>query len=150
MGLQMPEQSTHENKQLIREYYAAWDAGDTEAIATFFADDFSTTYTDWMGEEVRVDHTDVHDWISGWLDVMSEMTHHIHELVAEGDQVMANVTYRAIHDGTIHGIDPTGNTVEVEEYLRFRIKNDEIVEFDWLGDDLTLLRQLGVNLPLEG
>lgn len=145
----MTEKSTHENKELIRSYYAAWDAGDPGVIATFFADDFSTTYTDWAGEAVRVGPEDVHDWIAGWLDVMSEMTHQIHELVAEGDQVIANVTYRATHDGTIHGIEPTGNRVEVEEYLRFRIEDDEIVAFDWLGDDLALLRQLGVDLPIE-
>ncbi|WP_247729660.1 ester cyclase [Halovivax limisalsi] len=134
---------------MIREYYAAWDAGDPDAIAAFFADDFSTTYTDWMGEEVRVAPADVHDWIAGWLDSMAEMTHQIHELVAEGDQVVANVTYRAIHDGTIHGIEPTGNTVEVEEYLRFRLENGTIVELDWVSDDLSLLTQLGLTLPIE-
>lgn len=63
--------------------------------------------------------------------------------------MVANVTYRAIHDGAIHGIEPTGNAVQIEEYLRFRIKNDEIVELDWLGDTMALLRQLGVELPIE-
>lgn len=145
----MPETAPHENKELLREYYEAWDAGDPAAIESFFADDFSTTYTDWTGAEVRVGPTDVHDWIAGWLDVMAAMTHEIHDLVAEDDTVVANVTYRAIHEGAIHGIEPTGNAVEVEEYLRFRIENDEIVELDWLGDDLALLRQLGVDLPIE-
>lgn len=145
----MAERAANRNKELIREYYAAWDAGDADAIATFFADDFSTTYTDWTGEEVRVAPVDVRDWIAGWLDSMAEMTHQIHELVAEDDQVVANVTYRAVHDGAIHGIEPTGKTVAVEEYLRFRVENGTIVELDWLSDNLALLRQLGVDLPIE-
>lgn len=145
----MADASTHENEALIQEYYTAWDAGDPGEIATFFADDFSTTYTDWTGTENRVGPSDVHDWIAGWLDVMAEMTHEIHELVADGDQVMAHVTYRGVHDGPVHGIEPTGYTVEVEEYLWFRIEDDEIIELNWLSDDLALLRQLGADLPIE-
>lgn len=145
----MTDTSARENEALVREYYAAWDAGDPDEIATFFADEFSTTYTDWTGEETRVDPEDVREWIAGWLDVMAGTTHDVHELVADGDQVMAHVTYRGIHDGRIHGIEPTGHAVEVEEFLRFRIRDGEIVELDWLSDDLALLRQLGVDLPIE-
>jgi len=76
------------------------------------------------------------------------MTHEIHGLVAEVDQVVAHVTCQGVHDGAIHGIEPTGNTVSVEEYLRFHI-DDEIVEFDWLSDDLALIGQLGVELPVD-
>ena len=145
----MTAPANHQNKALVRDYYAAWDAGDSDAIAAFFADDFTTTYTDWAGSDVRVESAGVHDWITGWLDVIAEMTHEIHELVAEADQVMAHVTYRGVHAGTVHGIEPTGKTVEVEEYLRFRIDDDKIVELDWLSDELALIRQLGIDLPID-
>jgi steroid delta-isomerase-like uncharacterized protein len=145
----MADTPTRENEELIREYYAAWDAGDPDEIAAFFADGFSTTYTDWMGNETSVGPGDVHDWIAGWLDVIADTTHEVHDLVADGDRVMAHVTYRGVHEGRIHGIEPTGNTVEVEEFLRFRIQDGGIVELDWLSDDLALLRQLGVDLPID-
>lgn len=145
----MPGRSTTENEDLIREYYEAWDAGDPDRIATFFAEDFSTKYTDWTGTEIRVTRETVQDWITGWLDVMTEMTHEIHDIVADGDTVMVHVTYRGIHDGEVHGIEPTGNRVEVAEYLTFHIEDGEIVTMDWLSDDLALLRQLGVELPIE-
>jgi len=48
-----------QNKELIRDYYAAWDAGDPDAIAAFFADDFSTTCTHWAGNDIRVEPADV-------------------------------------------------------------------------------------------
>lgn len=107
---------------------------------TFFANDFSTTYIDWTGTEVRVTSEVVHDWIAGWLDVMAEMAHEIHDLVADDETVMVHVTYRGIHAGEIHGIEPTGTRVEVAEYLTFRIEDGAIVAMDWLGDDLALLR----------
>lgn len=146
----MDRTAAAENKKLVRAYYAAWDTGDPEAIATFFADGFSTSYTDWTGEEHRVEPAEVDDWIAGWLDIMAEMTHEIHDLVAAGDQVIAHVTYRGVHEGRIHGIEPSGTGVEGEEYVKFRIEGDRIVELDWLEDTLALLRQLGVDLPIEG
>lgn len=146
----MADAPARRNEELIREYFEAWDAGDPEAIAAFFADDFTTTYTGWTGEEVRVDPDDVHDWIAGWLAVVDEMTHEIHAVVADGDQVMAQITYRGVHAGEVFGVEPTGTRVEVREFLRFRIANGEIVDLDWLSDDLALLRQLGVDLPIDG
>ena len=137
------------NQELVRDYFTAWDDGDPEAIARFFADDFSTTYTDWTGAEVRIEPDDVHDWIAGWLAVIGDMTHEIHELVASDDTVMAHITYRGVHEGAVCGIEPTNTPVAVEEYLTFHVENGEIVDFDWLSDDLALLRQLGVELPTE-
>lgn len=144
----MDGHSTTEHKALIRDYFAAWDGGDPEVIASFFADDFSTTYTNWAGEEIQITPDEVTDWIAGWLDVVAEMTHEIHRVVSEDDTVFAHITYRGVHDGEISGIAPTGNRIEVEEYLRFRIEDGEIVDFDWLSDDLSLIRQLGVDLPI--
>lgn len=149
VGILMASTSAQRNKELVRNYFEAWDAGDPAAISKLFADDFTTTYTNWTGEEVIVKPADVHDWIAGWLAVIDEMTHEIHALVAEDDQVMVQITYRGVHDGEVFGIEPTGTRIEVQEYLRFRIENTKIVEFDWLGDDLSLLRQLGVDLPTE-
>lgn len=144
------DSKTQANKQLVRNYIAAWDAGEPEEILPFFADDFSTSYVGWTGDVVKVEPGDVPEWIAGWLRVMDEMSHELQELVAEQDQVIAKVTYRAVHNGELFGIEPTGNSVAVQEFLHFRIKDEQIVEFDWLGDDLSLLRQLGVDLPLGG
>lgn len=92
---------------------------------------------------------DVGDWITGWQKIISEMPHEIDALVAEGDQVTAQITYRGVHTGPLYGIEATGHSVEVTEFLRFRITDGEIVEFDWLGDNLALLRQLNAELPIS-
>lgn len=137
------------NKELVRRYFGAWDDGDVDAIVDCFAEGFSTTYTGQDGEAVDVEPSDVPEWVAGWLDVISDMNHEIHEMVAEGDRVMARIRYDGIHDGEVFGVEPTGNRVSVREYLFFHVEDGEIVEFDWLGDDLALLRQLGVSLPID-
>jgi hypothetical protein len=45
----------------IRECWAAWDAGDPAAVASFVAAEFSTTYIDRTGGQGRVAPADVHD-----------------------------------------------------------------------------------------
>jgi hypothetical protein len=57
----MPEDPVQANKAVIRECWAAWDAGDPAAVASFVAAEFSTTYTDWTGVQGRVAPADVHD-----------------------------------------------------------------------------------------
>lgn len=145
----MTSTTTQANKTLIRDYFRAWDHGDVDAITEFFAEDFSTSYKGWNDEEVRVNPEDVRDWIAGWQETFSGMTHEIQELVAEGDQVVAQITYQGVHTGPLYDIEPTGNTIEVDEFLRFRIDDGAIVEFDWLSDDLALLQQLNVDLPIH-
>jgi predicted ester cyclase len=61
---------------------------------------------------------------------------------------MARISWSGLHEGEVLGIEPTGARVEVEEYLSFRLANGGIAELRWLGDDLDLLRQLGVELPI--
>lgn len=135
------------NEAVIRAYFDAWDDGDVAAITACFADDFATTYAGPSGETVRVGPGDVPDWIAGWLDVIGDMRHDVHDLVAEGDRVLARITYTGRHRGEVFGVEPTGNRLEVREFLSFRIEDGKIAEMDWLSDDLALLRQLGVELP---
>lgn len=145
----MATTTTAENKELVDEYLAAWDDADPAALDGLLADDFSTTYTDVTGEEIPLDKAGFQELTAGYFESFSEPGHQVHEMVAEGDRVMARITYSVVHDGEFYGIEPTGKRAEVEEFLSFRIADGEIVTVDWLGDSLGLLRQLGVDLPIE-
>lgn len=143
----MATTTTNQNKELVREYLAAWDDGDPGAVAALLAEDFTTTETDPEGEEIELDREGFQELVTGALAAISEFDHEIHEMVAEDDRVMVRLTYTGVHDGELLGIEPTGNHIEVEEFLSFRIADGEIAELRWLGDNLTLLGQLDVKLP---
>ena len=145
----MATTTTDENEELVHEYMAAWDDADPEATMALLADDFSTTHTAPSGEEVPLDSEGFRELMTGYLAAFSDFGHEVHETVAEDDRVMVRITYSGTHDGAFLGIEPTGTRVEVEEFLSFRIADDGIVELHWLGDDLDLLRQLGVDLPID-
>lgn len=145
----MATTTTDENKELVHEYLDAWEDGGPELVSSFLADDFSTTYTDPSGTDVELDVAAYEDLVAGYFEAFSEFTSEVHEMVAEGDRVMARVSYSGVHDGEFLGIEATGTHVEVEEFLSFRFEDGEIAEMHYIGDNLDLLRQLGVELPIQ-
>ena len=145
----MTTASEKANKQLIHEYFDAWEERNPEAIAEFFADDFSSSYTDPTGEEVTIKAEDVQEWLAGYLGILCEYTHEIHELVAEDDWVIARITYSFVNDEEYLGIEPTGNQVDVKDYLSFRLEDGSIVELHTLADQLNLFNQIGVDTEVD-
>lgn len=150
VGDTMTSTTTDENKELVHEYLAAWDDGEPDAISSLLADDFSTEYTDATGTDVTLQVEGFQDLVAGFFEAFAEFSSAVHEMVAEDDWVMIRITYAAIHEGEFLGVPATGNHIEVEEYLSFRIDEGKIVELHYLADNLDLLRQLDVELPIEG
>jgi predicted ester cyclase len=80
-----------------------------------------------------------------WLaTVFSDQHWEIHDLIGEGDLVVARLTHHGRHTGDLMGIPPTAATVAYEyvQFLRFR--DGKTVEQWSVRDDMTLMRQLGV------
>lgn len=69
----------------------------------------------------------------------------IHDLFAEGDAVVSQVTWQGTHLGDYDGIAPTGTFVTMPGLSVYRIANGrftrqgQMSQFDWLG----FYRQLG-------
>lgn len=134
--------------ELVREYLGAWEDGEPRAVTALLAEDFPTTDTDPEGEEIELDRDGFQELVAGALTAIAEFDHEIQEMVAESDRVMVRLTYTGVHEGELLGVEPTGNHIEVEEFLSFRIVDSEITELHWLGDNLSLLRQLDVEFPI--
>ncbi len=64
--------------------------------------------------------------------------------MAEGDTVVARVTWRATHQGTFFGIPPTGRAITVPAISIWRIVDGKVVEHWGVFDSATVLQQLGV------
>lgn len=68
----------------------------------------------------------------------------VEDVVAEGDLVAMRVTLRGTHEGPFMGIQPTGNSFEVQNMVFTRIEDGKIAE-RWVQPDvLGMLGQLGV------
>ncbi len=83
-------------------------------------------------------------YLNGFPDVKAT----VEDLMADGDKVVARVSYLGTHQGTFRGISPTGKQVAVTGINIFRIVNGKLVEHWGLADRLGALQQLGVVPPL--
>ena len=73
----------------------------------------------------------------------------IEEMIAEGDKVATRKTYRGTHQGQFLGLPPTGRHISVGLIDMMRLVDGKVVEHWNVGDDLSMLQQLGVLPPLE-
>lgn len=68
----------------------------------------------------------------------------VEDVLADGDKVVARVSYRGTHRGTFMGIPPTGRQITVAGINIFRIADGKIVEHWGITDRISALRQLGI------
>lgn len=69
------------------------------------------------------------------------------ELTAKDDKVWGIFRVVGTHTGSLYGIPATGRYVDVIEVALWRVENGQIAEAWYFGDELGMLRALGVNPP---
>lgn len=72
----------------------------------------------------------------------------VEDIVAKDDRVWAVWTIRGTHTGPLFGIPATGRTFEILEAGIWRIEGELVAEAWFFGDDLALLRQLGIPMVI--
>ena len=68
----------------------------------------------------------------------------VEDQIAEGDKVVSRWTATSTHTGDLMGIPPTGNRVEISGVTINRFSGSKIAEDWYQGDDLGMMRQLGL------
>ncbi|HEV8697185.1 MAG TPA: ester cyclase [Candidatus Limnocylindrales bacterium] len=80
-----------------------------------------------------------------WLaTVFSEQRWEVHDVIGEGDLVVARMTHHGRHTGDLMGIPPTGREVAYQYVHFLRFRDGKAIEHWGVRDDMTLMRQLGV------
>lgn len=139
--------SIEENKRLIQSYYEdmwnVWDFSVADRII-----DEAIDFRGSIGLTVKG-----RDGFIGYMKTIQaafpDFHNTIEELIAEGDQVVAVLTYRGTHRGTLFGVAPTGKRIQYAGTAIFRIKAGQVTRGRVLGDTLGLLQQLGAVGPLS-
>lgn len=68
----------------------------------------------------------------------------IEDIVAEGNRVVARITFKGTHQGAMQGIPATGKMVNLPGITIFRMDNGKIAEGWMVNDNLGMMQQLGV------
>jgi steroid delta-isomerase-like uncharacterized protein len=138
--------SIEDNKNIVRRYQDAYNAGDFEALAEVMATNVQTPniargMPPGLEGAIVVHQTT----LLGMPDYHTT----IEDLIAEGDKVVARVTMTGTHTGDFWGVPPTGRRVNLTAIYIVRIADGKIVEHWGEEDGIKVFKQLGFQLKLE-
>lgn len=86
---------------------------------------------------------------AGFSDAsMPDRQNVIMHITAKDDLVFCIFRIVGTHAGTIYGVPPTGRGLDVIEVALWRVADGVIAEAWYFGDELGMLRQLGVSPPI--
>jgi len=138
------------HKEIVREYYRIKNEADYEAADAIISDDFAATFYLANGEEREFDKQFLIDTWSDGKGAFPDMHYDVDWIMAEDDRAVAHVNYTGTHEGELYSIEPTGNTIDVEQHLSFRFEDEQIVEMHSTYNALNgWWRELGVMPPVS-
>jgi steroid delta-isomerase-like uncharacterized protein len=71
-----------------------------------------------------------------------DFTHHVHEIFAKGDRVVARGTNTGTHLGDLNGMAPTGRTIQFDQIAIYRVTDGRLLEAWEQSDVATFNAQL--------
>jgi steroid delta-isomerase-like uncharacterized protein len=128
------------NKAVVRRYYEGlWNRWDFALADELLAE--GLTFRGSLGVSVRG-----REGFRGYMEAVRrafpDFHNRVEELIAEGDTVMARLTYTGTHRGELFGVPPTGRFVTYAGVAIFRFAAGRITEGWVLGDVPGLMDQL--------
>lgn len=124
-----------QNKALVRELFAAWNAHDVDRVAACIGDRCNGGGADGIRRE-----------LAAFLTAFPDVTVTVEDLLAEDDRVATRTVLRGTHRGPFSGIAPTGRAATMKANHIFRCEDGKIVQRHGQMDRLELMVQLGMTL----
>jgi predicted ester cyclase len=137
------EQVSKENKKLVHEITeVVWNRCCLDRIPEFYAEDFVADYRPYC--PLREGHEGIRGMVEGAWAAFPDYHEELHELIAEGDRVVAHLTISGTQQGQWGPLPPTGRRAEFEEIVILQIRDGKVCKQRGIVDNLSALRQLGV------
>jgi predicted ester cyclase len=133
--------SLESNKQLCRDYFAAFLKRDTDWMRRHIAPTF-VRHDPGLPFEVRGPEgvAKLHDAL---LPAFPDMKLPLEDFVAEGEKVLVRLRVQATHTGVFGELAPTGRKIDIGVLDLFQIRDGVLIEHWALLDNLGMLKQLG-------
>jgi steroid delta-isomerase-like uncharacterized protein len=130
---------TEANKQLIMDWFDAFNKRDMEKLKTFFTDNYDYHSTEGIeGPDGAL------AFMEGFIKAFDAKLK-LEDIVAEGDRVTYRLNGTGKHIGEYEGIPATNKDINIFSIGIARIENGKIAEEWEIFEELKLLQQLGVT-----
>jgi len=137
----MTKDSSVNLRELLEKEVNVHLSGDMDKFGDLYVEDY-------------IDHTvetrGIEEYKQAYLAIKKafpDITVKIEDTVVEGDKIAARYTARGTHLGEFMGIQPTGKTFEMSEITIKRTKGGRLAESWAIPDFISLLQQLGIEVP---
>jgi steroid delta-isomerase-like uncharacterized protein len=132
--------SIEEKKVIIRRLFnEVFNQGNMEVIDELVARDVS-------GQDAAIDETRTIEAFKEVVELFRtafpDGSYVIHDLIAEGDRVVARWSLTGTHNGTIFDVPPTEKRVTMNGIIIYHLEDEKIVEYWGEINHLDLMRQL--------
>ena len=135
--------SLEANKALIQQFYDdVWNAHDSDASEQFFNLP-GYVHHDPPGADFEATAESLRQRLEIALTIVPDVVYTVHELIAEGDKVVARWTATGTHTGSIEGLPATGEVVTVSGTTVYLISGGKVDESWNAQDNLQLQQQFG-------
>ena len=132
-----------QNKETVLRLYEDIDSQKFEEALEAFAPDAQMYGS---GEYEPINPQEFRPIFPMWFSAFPDYTHHIHDVVAQGNRVVARIMYTGTHEGDFFGAPATGEPIEYLGIHLHIVEDGKIVESWVLEDMLYLWQQLGMEL----
>ena len=137
----MTDADVGRNLAVVREYHErVWMHGDLAALEDCWAPDATVNITGFESSALDAMRDDILRYQGAFTDVTAV----IHDLIAQGDQVVLNWETSGLHVGPYGSIAATGRVITMTGIDIFRVVDGRIVECRSLWDGLSVYEQMGV------
>jgi hypothetical protein len=120
---------TEQTKKFFLEYWNALSGKPkTETLIRLYVDD-----------EKLIQH------ILFFESIFPEYTMVPKEIIAENDKLFVRAVIRAKHEGQVDGIPATMKKIDAPFAVGYQIRNNRIIDFWAIADQMDLLEQLGLS-----
>lgn len=133
-----------ENKANIRrQVEECWNKGDYTGVPEMISPDYvyHSANGDMTGQEGFKQIFVI------WRTACPDIHAVIKELVAEGDTVVMNVSWKGTFTGNFMSIEPTSNKIHMKEVWIHHFKDGKVIETTPFGNLQSLTSQMGITLP---
>jgi steroid delta-isomerase-like uncharacterized protein len=133
---------TTEIKALVRQYIEkVWNQADLTAL-----DDLTTpAFSYHLGGQPKRDRDGMRQFMEMTHAAFPDWRVRIIDIMAEGDRVAVHWEGQVTHQGSFHGIPPTGKQVSVSGINIYHIVEGKVATEWEQTDSLGLLQQLGIG-----
>lgn len=117
--------------EVVQRFFDLMDSHEFDELASVLAEELVFR----MGPNT-LDRGSLVEMIGMAYNAFPDFTHHVHEIFAKGDRVVARGTNTGAHLGDLNGMAPTGRTIEFEQIASYRVADGQIHEA-WEQSDVT-------------